>query len=390
MNAEFLKESLLQLEKNNLKRRLRDVMGPQDARIVLDGREVLNFCSNNYLGLANDPRLKEAAMEAIKTQGIGAGASRLVCGNMRAHERLEQKIAKFKNKERALLFNTGYMANVGIISSLFSRSDTVFCDRLNHASIVDGIILSQAKMKRYPHLDMDALEDMIQSSESHGQRAIITDSVFSMDGDTAPLKKIVELAQTYNCIVMIDEAHALGILGDHGRGLAEHLGVEDGIDIQMGTLSKAAGGLGAYVCGSEDLIEYIVNHARSFIYTTALPASMAEALSVAIDIIGGDVELRSRLKHNTFYMKQKLSAMGFDVNQTEVPIIPLIVQESSVALEFSQKLLEQNIFVSAIRPPTVPHNSARLRLTVMATHTQQDLDDCLTAIERTARALCLV
>jgi 7-keto-8-aminopelargonate synthetase-like enzyme len=211
-----------------------------------------------------------------------------------------------------------------------------------------------------------------------------------MDGDMAPLQKIVELAQKYECSVMIDEAHALGILGKNGRGLAEHLGVEEEIDIQMGTLSKAAGGLGAYCCGSEELISFLMNQARSFIYTTALPPSIAAALCVAMDIIQNDVHLRERLKHNTLYMKQTLLKMGLGVNQTEVPIIPLIVKESAIALEFSQKLLEQNVFVSAIRPPTVPQNSARLRLTVMGTHTQKDMDDCLAAIERTAKTLCLI
>ncbi len=370
----FLENTLNQLEQNGLKRRLRCVEGSQGAKIVIDGKEVLNFCSNNYLGLADDVRLRQAAAESLEHEGFGAGASRLVCGHMQAHENLEKELAAFKGAQRALVFSTGYMANIGIISSLFGREDIIFSDRLNHASIIDGILLSQAKFKRYAHCDMVALEKMLQESEGFKRRVIITDSVFSMDGDIAPLDKIVELAQKYDCLVMIDEAHAFGIMGENGTGLAEYFCVSDQVDIQMGTLSKAAGSFGAYVCGSEKLIEFVLNKARSFIYTTGMPPSVAAASCKAVQIIQKDPDLRQRLWDNTRYVKAALERIGFDTMNSQTPIIPILVKDSSLALQFSMALLEENIFISAIRPPTVPQDTARLRLTVMATHQQSDLD----------------
>ena len=383
-------EELAALERQGLKRRLRDVAGAQGRKIILDGKEVLNFCSNNYLGLADDPRLREAAVECIQKEGVGSGASRLICGNMAAHRELEATIARFKGAESCLVFSTGYMANVGIISSVFGRDDMIFCDRLNHASIIDGIILSQAKFKRYPHSDMEALEEMLRTTTGFRRRGIITDSVFSMDGEIAPLDKITELARKYDCLVMIDEAHALGVTGKNGKGLAEHFGVEDRIDIQMGTLSKAAGSFGAYCCGSKELIEFLVNKARSFIYTTALPPAVAAASQKAIEIIRDEPMLRQKLWVNTDYFQKAIVAMGFNTLLSQTPIIPIVVGEPAVAVEFSRRLLEQGIFVSAIRPPTVPQNTARLRLTVMATHTRQDLDYVLEKLRAIGRSLKLI
>src|SRR3989338_9648677 len=260
----FLQTTLTDLENNQLRRKLRTVEGSQGRRITIAGggqgpAEVLNFCSNNYLGLADDPRLQEAAIAAIKEEGWGSGASRLVCGNMSAHTRLEEKLANFKGTERCLLFSTGYMANVGIIASLFDREDVIFSDRLNHASIIDGILLSQAKLRRYLHNDMEALEETVKDSAGFKKKVIITDTVFSMDGDIAPLDQIVALAQKYDCWVMVDEAHALGVLGKTGKGGVEHFGLEGQIAIQMGTLSKAAGSFGAYCAGSAELIDFLVN-----------------------------------------------------------------------------------------------------------------------------------
>ncbi|MBI5023481.1 MAG: 8-amino-7-oxononanoate synthase [Candidatus Omnitrophica bacterium] len=383
-------EELAALEGRGLRRRLRDMTGAQGRKIILDGKEVLNFCSNNYLGLADDPRLREAAVECIQKEGIGSGASRLICGNMAAHRELEAAIARFKGAESCLIFSTGYMANVGIISGVFGRDDMIFCDRLNHASIVDGIILSQAKFKRYPHNDMEALEEMLRTTTGFRRRGIITDSVFSMDGDIAPLDKITELARKYDCLVMIDEAHALGVMGKNGKGLAEHFGVEDRIDIQMGTLSKAAGSFGAYCCGSKELIEFLVNKARSFIYTTALPPAVAASARKAIEIIRDEPALRQKLWANADYFKKAIAASGFNTLFCETPILPIVAGESAVAVEFSKRLLEQGIFVSAIRPPTVPRNTARLRLTVMATHTRGDLDYVLRKLEVTGRDLNLI
>ena len=370
----FLSDTLSLLGQTGLKRELRETAGPQGRRITIDGKKVLNFCSNNYLGLADDFRVRQAAADCIDREGFGAGASRLVCGNMSAHRRLEEYLAKFKGTENCLVFSTGYMANIGILTSLFGRQDIIFSDRLSHASIIDGIQLSQATWRRYPHLDMDALERMLKSPGSFRRRAIITDSVFSMDGDIAPLNRIVDLAKKYQCSVMIDEAHALGVMGEGGRGLAEHFAVEKDVDIQMGTLSKAAGSFGAYCCGSDKLISFFINKARSFIYTTGLPPSVAAASLRALEIIQQKPQRRAQLWANTHYVQGALRQMGFDLLATQTPITPILVGEAKAAVEFSRRLFEHGLFISAIRPPTVPPNTARLRLTVMATHTRGDLD----------------
>jgi len=371
---EFLSKKLQELEKVNLRRHLRRIEGSQGPRIMLEGRKVLNFCSNNYLGLADDPRLKQAAAQCMNDSGFGSGASRLICGNFSAHQRLEQKIARFKGTQRALLFSSGYMANVGIISALFDRHDIIFADRLNHASIVDGILLSGARLLRYPHKDMAALEDVLRESPPANRKVIITDTVFSMDGDVAPLDQIVELADRYDCLVMVDEAHATGVMGSDGRGVVEHFDLRGRIPIIMGTLSKAVGSFGAYCCGSQDLIEFLINKARSFVYTTALPPAIAAASYQALDIIEQEPRLREILWENTFFVLKGLKKIGFDTAESQTPIIPIILGEPEIALDFSSRLLEAGILVAAIRPPTVPKNTARLRITVTAAHTQQDLE----------------
>lgn len=387
MVEQTLKTALTDWERDGLKRALRPQSGPQGRIITVEGRRVLNFCSNDYLGLADDPRLKEAAAACLKEEGVGAGASRLISGNMASHQRLEEALARFKGTESCLLFSTGYMANVGIISAIFGRGDIIFSDRLNHASIVDGILLSRAEFRRYPHRDMAALEEILRSASGFKQRGIITDSVFSMDGDMAPLQEIVALAQKYECLVMIDEAHALGVMGRGGRGLAEHFGVEEKIDIQMGTLSKAAGCFGAYCCGSKTLISYLVNKARSFIYTTGMPPSIAAAAHRAVEIIETEPRLRQSLWENTRYMKEALDRIGFNTLDSETPIIPIIVGESERAVAFSSRLFQEGILVSAIRPPTVPSRTARLRLTVTAAHTREDLDYTLEKLRVVGRNL---
>ncbi len=353
---------------------------PQAKKIVLNGKQVLNFCSNNYLGLADDERIKRAAVTAINEDGFGSGASRLVCGTMSEHVKLEKKLAGFKRTEGALVFSSGYMANTGIISALVGREDVVFSDKLNHASIVDGIILSRAQLKRYAHNDMQALEGAFKTCGPCKKRLIVTDTVFSMDGDVAPLKDIVQLASRYGAMVMVDEAHAFGVLGEHGSGLIEQEGLGDQVDVQMGTLSKAAGCFGAYVCGPKVLCDYLINHSRSFIYTTAMPPACAAAASMAVDIIGQDKQRRRQVLANADYLRRGLKKSGFDTMNSTTPIVPILFKDSLKALEASKRLLEQGVFVQAIRPPTVPVNTARLRATVMATHTQEDLDlflDCI-------------
>ncbi len=375
MNNQEIISELDKIGSLGLRRSLKNVSSSQGTKIVIDGKEVLNFCSNNYLGLADDFRLREAAVKSIEQEGWGSGASRLVCGNMNAHTQLEQRIARFKGKEACLLFSCGYMANVGIISSLFSREDIIFSDKLNHASIIDGILLSGAQYKRYTHCDMVHLEELLKKYKHEGKKClIVTDSVFSMDGDLAPLKEIVNLANEYDCMVMIDEAHALGVLGKTGRGLSEQLGVEEEIDITMGTLSKAVGSYGAYCCGAQALVDLLINKARSFIYTTGIPPSVSAASLVGINIIEEDSSLRERLWDNVHYVKKALDQMGWDTLHSQTPIIPLLIKNSQKAVELSQQLLAKGVLISAIRPPTVPQNTARLRLTVMATHQKKELD----------------
>lgn len=371
---------------------MRVVENAQGPRITIDGRAVLNLCSNNYLGLANDQRLKDAAIGAIWKYGVGAGASRLISGTMTLHHELEEKLAAFKNAESCLVYNSGYQANLGIISSLVGRGDTVFSDRLNHASIIDGIILSRAELVRYPHRDVHYLADVLKKHSSSGKKLIVTDSVFSMDGDIAPLKELIELVEHYDCMLMIDEAHATGVLGENGRGALEHLGLEHKKEniIQMGTLSKALGGFGAYVCASTSLIDYLINTSRAFIYTTALPPSLCAAGIKALEIIQHEPRLRLRLQDNIQSFRQCLRTIGFEVSDDPTPIIPLMTKEPDVTMEFSRKLFDKGIFVQGIRPPTVPNGACRLRLTLMATHRIEELHPALEVIQNIAKALHVV
>lgn len=386
----FLNETLDHLADRDLLRQMRTIDGRQSRQLNIDGRKVLNFCSNNYLGLADDVRLGQAAMESLRVEGFGCGASRLVCGNFSSHARLEEAMAEFKATEGCLLFNSGYTANIGIISSLFGRGDMIFSDKLNHASIIDGILLSGAQYKRYTHVNMGSLEAMLKAAEPLSKKLIATDSVFSMDGDIAPLPDIVALAKKYDCAIMVDEAHALGVLGPQGKGAVEHFGLEGQIDIQMGTFSKAGGSFGAYCCGSKKLVEFLRNKARSFIYTTGLPPSVAAASLRGLEIIAQEPERRKELLAKAQFVRQALNLLGFDTLNTQTPIIPIVVKDTALSMCFSQKLFEAGIFVSAIRPPTVPVNTARLRLTVMATHTQQDLEFLLKHVEYIGKELCLI
>jgi len=389
------KQALEKLEKDGLLRKLRQVESAQGPRIILNNKEVINLCSNNYLGLADHPALKEAAKNTVEKYGVGTSASRLISGTTQLHTALESKIAVFKSAESALVFNSGYAANVGIISALVGRGDIIFSDKLNHASIVDGCLLSGAEFKRYPHCDAEALEEMLKKCHSEGApkgrpknlSLIVTDTVFSMDGDIAPLPKIVALAKRYDCMLMVDEAHATGVLGENGRGAVELFGLEcdfadsGGKFIQMGTLSKALGGFGAYAAGSKALIDYFINVSRPFIYTTALPASCMAAAIAAIDIIENQPELRKQLSDNIKFFRDGLNEIG------STPIIPVLIGDSRKAVEISNRLLEEGIFIQAIRPPTVPAGKARLRITIMATHTKKDLQEALEKIKKIMRGV---
>jgi 8-amino-7-oxononanoate synthase len=384
-------EELAQLRAAGLYRSMRVVSGAQGSRVELDGRQVLMLCSNNYLGLADHPALKEAAV-AGAALGTGSGASRLVSGTMELHDRLERRIASFKRTERALLFNSGYAANTGIISALVGRGDAIFSDRLNHASIVDGALLSRAGFFRYPHNDLAALEKQLQEKGGKGRRLIVTDGVFSMDGDLAPLPGLVQLARRYDALLMVDDAHGCGVLGETGRGSAELFGVMDGVDIQMGTLGKAFGSFGAYAAASTEICEYLVNTSRSFIFSTSLPPAVLAASLAALEVIDSaeGTRLRERLATNTALFKERVAQAGFKTMGSETQIVPLFVGPAEATMEFSRQLLEQGIFLQGIRPPTVPAGSCRLRCTVMATHEADDLEQAAERIAQVGRALGVI
>lgn len=384
-----LKKELADLERNGLYRKMRLLESAQAVRVRVDGKDVINFCSNDYLGLASDARLKDAAKQAVDRYGTGSGASRLICGNTYLQQKLEEELAEFKNSESCLVFSSGYTANLGIISALASRDSLIFSDRLNHASIVDGAILSRARFERYGHCDMRELEELLKGSGSGSRKLIITDSVFSMDGDIAPLKDIARLADKYEAEVMVDEAHATGVLGERGRGALEYLGV-DNIGIQMGTLSKAFGSYGGYACGRRELRELFINKARPFIYTTGLPPAVAAASVKALEIIKAEPQRRVRLLDNADHLRRGLGALGFDTMRSQTPVIPVLVGGSGAAVEFSRRLFDRGIFAQAIRPPAVPQGAARLRLTVSALHTKEDMDTALDNIRNTGRELCLI
>ena len=379
------------LRAEGLYRSMRVIDGAQGSRVVLDGKEVLLLCSNNYLGLADHPALKRAAVEAVEL-GVGSGASRLVSGTMELHERLERRIAAFKGTEKALLFNSGYAANTGIISALMGRGDAIFSDRINHASIVDGALLSRAGFYRYPHRDMDALERMLREKGGKGRRLIVSDGVFSMDGDIAPLAQLVQLARRYDALLMVDDAHGCGVLGATGRGSAELCGVLDGIDIQMGTLGKGLGSFGAYAATSGIIRDYLVNKARSFIFSTSLPPAVLAASVAAIDLVDSPegARLREKLTANVELFKARLAASGFDTMGSETQIVPIFVGPAKATMEFSAQLLEQGLFVQGIRPPTVPAGSCRLRCTIMATHEAAELEQAAQTIAQVGQKLGVV
>ncbi|MDA0840395.1 MAG: 8-amino-7-oxononanoate synthase [Planctomycetota bacterium] len=391
MALEFIADELARLKQSNLFREFRRIEGPQSAVLQTSDGEVLNLCSNNYLGLAGRPELADAASVALREFGSGAGASRLVTGNMSLHEELERRIAEFEGTEAALVFPTGYMANLGAITSLIGKDDIVFGDRLNHASLIDGCRLSGATFRAYRHLDLVSLEDSLKRASNFRRRMIVTDSLFSMDGDVADMNGLVELAERYAAITLVDEAHATGVVGDSGRGVCEAFHVEDRVDVRVGTLSKAVGCLGGFVVGSRDLIDLLRNSARTFIFTTGIPPAICASAIAAFDIIQSEPQWRHRLAENARYFRQCLSrAIGMDAGGTGrgeeagivTPIIPIIIGEAEEALRVAGELLKAGILIPAIRPPTVPNGTSRLRISVMATHTKDQLSDAAASIEK--------
>ncbi|MFA6431616.1 MAG: 8-amino-7-oxononanoate synthase [Candidatus Margulisiibacteriota bacterium] len=367
---EFIDQELNELHNSGLYRTLKTIEKVTGTKVTINGKECINFASNNYLGLSQHPEVIEKAVQIVREFGVGSGASRLISGNTIIHEALESKIAAFKGRETAIVFPTGYMANLGAITSLVDEKDTVIIDRLNHASIVDASKLSKAKLQVFKHCDMGSLETILKKSDKFKKRLIITDAIFSMDGDIAPLPEINKLAKKYAAMVMVDEAHSTGVLGARGKGIEEHFDIEGQTDFIMGTLSKAVGSLGGFIAGSEKLIDYLRNKARSFIYTTALPPAICAASLAALEIIEKDNCYVRKLAQNIHQLNSLLGTKSVP------PIFPVLTKRP---IEDAEKLFNAGYFVIGIRPPTVPKNESRLRITLSAEHSKEEIE-CLASL----------
>lgn len=387
-----IQQELEQIRSRGLYRSTRMINGKQGSRVEMNGRDVLMLCSNNYLGLADSPALIQASVEATERYGTSSGASRLVSGTMALHELLESEVAAFKRSQAALIFNSGYAANTGIIAALVGRGDVIFSDRLNHASIIDGALLSSARLIRYPHNDVSALEALLKRHRGDGRALMITDAVFSMDGDIAPLRDLVDLKKAHNALLLVDDAHGSGVLGENGSGTAELLGVSGDVDILMGTFGKALGSFGAYAALSAELRELLVNRARSFIFSTALPPAVLGASLAALKIVRSSEgkSLRENLISNADRFRSLLSEAGFKLPEGTTQIVPILTGQAATTMRFSEMLLEEGIFAQGIRPPTVPAGACRLRCTVMATHTRQDLELAAGRITSVGRRLGVI
>jgi len=361
------------LEAQHLRRHLRIIDSPANPTITIDGRELISMASNNYLGLANHPVVKQAAITAIEHWGVGAGAARLISGNTPPHDQLEKALAQFKQVETTLTFGTGYTTNIGLIPSLVDQDGLILADRYCHASLIEACRLSKAKVRVFHHNDVEHLETLLKKREKACPTIVVTEGVFSMDGDLAPLPALLKLCQNYEVMFVIDDAHGTGVMGANGRGTIEHFGLNPAEMIQMGTLSKALGTSGGYVAGSTALKDYLINTSKPFIFTTAQPPAMAGAAVAAIQVIQREPERRQRLWDNRNYLYSELKSMGFQLTSTQSPILPILVESPEMALKMSQALYEAGIYVPAIRPPTVPKNSSRLRLTVSSEHSKKQL-----------------
>ncbi|MFA0782297.1 glycine C-acetyltransferase [Fervidibacter sacchari] len=388
---EFVVQELETLKQEGLFVNIRTLESPQGAWIVVDGRRVLNLCSNNYLGFCNDPVLKEAAKRAIDEYGVGPGAVRTIAGTMKLHLELERKLAEFKGTEAVVSFQSGFCANLATIPALVGRDDVIFSDELNHASIIDGCRLSRAEIIRYAHCDVDDLKTKLQEHRHKFRRAlIVTDGVFSMDGDIAPLPEIVKLAREYDAFVMVDDAHGEGVLGKGGRGITDHFVLHGEVDIEVGTLSKAFGVVGGYVAGSYELCEYLRQRGRPFLFSSAVTPADVAACIAAVDILLQSEDRVQRLWENACYFQNGLKSLGFDIGKTQTPITPVMLGEAPLAQEFSKRLFEEGIFAQAIGYPTVPRGAARIRVMISAVHTKEDLDFALEKFAKVGRELGVI
>ena len=386
----YLGDELDSLKQQNLYRRLRILDGEQKAHTSFDRRSVVNLSSNNYLGLTTHPRLRARALEALKTFGVGSGSVRTIAGTMAIHMELERRLADFKKVEAVVVFQSGFTANAGTVSAILTKDDVVISDALNHASIIDGCRLSRATIKVFPHKDVDAARRVIKDLPDSQRKLLITDGVFSMDGDLGPLPALCELAEETGCIMMVDDAHASGVFGANGRGTIDHFGMHGRVDVQVGTLSKAIGALGGYVAGTRTLIEFLYHRARPFLFSTSHPPAVAAACIAALDVLLEEPEIMERLWDNTRFFKTGLSELGFDTGLSESPITPVIAGDSATANTLSDRLFEEGVFAQAIGYPTVARDKARVRTIVTATHTREDLQYALDAFAKVGRALGLV
>ena len=386
----YLRLALEELESQDAHRPLHVLRGEQCARACVDDRQVVNLASNNYLGLTTHPRLKEAAIEATRQFGVGAGSVRPIAGTLAVHVELERKLAAFKQTEAALLFQSGFTANAGTVAAILGRDDVVVSDELNHASIIDGARLSRATIKVFPHKNVDAARKILRELPAAQRKLVITDGVFSMDGDLAPLPALCEVAEESGAIMMVDDAHASGVFGRNGRGTVDHFGLHGRVDVQVGTLSKALGAVGGYVAGSRLLIDVLRLRARPFVFSTAHPPSVAATCLAALDVLQEEPQIIARLWDNTAFFKAGLERLGFDIGTSDSPILPVIVGSSSLAMQFSDRLLEEGVFAVGIGFPIVPRGLARVRTIVTATHSREDLQLALDVFRKVGEELGIV
>ena len=387
---QWIEDELAALKAQGLFTNIRTLESPQGARIVVNGESKLNFCSNNYLGLANDPRLKKAAQDAIERWGVGPGAVRTIAGTMAFHLELEERLAKFKGAEATVSFQSGFTANLATIPALVGKGDLIFSDELNHASIIDGCRLSRAKIVPYKHNDADDLRRAIAEHAPFSKALLVTDGVFSMDGDIAPLDKLVEVAEEHNLIFMVDDAHGEGVLGHGGRGIVDHFGLHGRVDVEVGTLSKAFGVVGGYVAGKQTIVDWLRQRGRPFLFSSAVTPADVAACIAAVDILEENTDLVDKLWDNGRYFKQEMQTMGFDIGHSETPITPVMLGEATLAQKMSQRLFEEGVFATAIGYPTVPKGKARIRVMISAAHATADLDEALAIFKKVGKELGII
>jgi glycine C-acetyltransferase len=386
----YLGQELETLKQQNLYRHLRILEDEQKAHTTFDHKSVVNLSSNNYLGLTTHPRLRTAALDALERFGVGSGSVRTIAGTMAIHMELERRLAEFKRVEAVVVFQSGFAANAGTVSAVLTKEDVVISDELNHASIIDGCRLSKAAIKVFPHKDVGAARRIINDLPANQRKLLITDGVFSMDGDLGPLPALCQLAEETGCIMMVDDAHASGVFGSNGRGTVDHFGMHGRVDIQVGTLSKAMGSLGGYVAGNANLIEFLYHRARPFLFSTSHPPAVAAACIAALDVLMEEPEIIERLWDNTRFFKSGLEKLGFNTGLSESPITPVIAGEGAKAMQLSDRLFEEGVFAQGIAFPTVARDKARVRTIVTATHTRNDLQYALDKFEKVGRELSLI